>query len=211
MELTDLAHRISTLERQLAAARWRERAVYASAILIGLVFACKSSTATDDKPEQPQRLVIGGVTIDHNGITIDGLAASITVLSKSGGGERRTTITAGEVLLGTFENESSRIRLEAHGLLARIETSSPPYKIGIKTGPDTAGLQVEKTGTVPHRAWIRVDDMNVAVDATVDRHVASLFATTGNNSPRSEVGARASDKSVRMVNQGGKPEIQYEK
>jgi hypothetical protein len=212
MELTDLAHRLSVLERQLAAARWRERAVYASAILIGLVFACKSSTATDDKPppEQPKRLVIGGVTIDERGITIVGLGTAITIEDKAAGADRSTRIAAGDVRLGKQEGDAALIRLEAHGSQARIEAKTPAYRTTMSTTAENAEINVFKLGDAVHGAEMRLTGSDARIHASVKTHSASLVAA-GDDKARAEVTARVVDKSVGLTTVGGKPELVYAK
>jgi hypothetical protein len=211
MNLDDLAHRVSSLERQLAAARWRERAALTAAVLIGLVFACKSSKATEEQPPaQPKRIVIGGVTIDERGIEIDGLAAAITVRSGSAGDERSTRITAGAVRVGGAEAKMPKVLIEAHGSLASIEATTPEYRMEMRANPGSAGIAVNKQGDAPHIAELRLTGTDATIHATVDRHAASLLAAAGDKA-RSEVTSRAGDKAVHMVTEAGKPELRYAK
>jgi hypothetical protein len=198
MELTDLAHRISNLERQLAASRWRERAVCASAILIGLVFACRSSTATDDKPppEAPKRLVIGGVTIDERGIAIDGLAASITLTS---GADRRTRITAGDLVLGSFEGATPRIQLQATGSMTRIEAVTGKFRAEMSTTEQDAGVNVSRAMPLS------------STEMRLTETSATVVAWSEEATARAEIKSRVGGKSVRMITENGKPELAYEK
>jgi hypothetical protein len=231
MELTDLAHRISVLERQLAAARWRGRAVCAGALLVGLVLACKSSKAADE----PQTLTIGKVTIDptgiivaskHGSVTINELGVTIdggqlgkigmspgmgvSVQTKRDGKDLIGTLGAGTLSLG---GDTSQVTLMALGS-ASFNLRDGDYLASARASDNSAAFTVEKLkGTqLGHSASMYIGDTHATVSAKVEAMSATLFAMRGDK-PEASVSANEFPKGgARLVaTPGGKPELKYDK
>lgn len=208
MELTDLAHRVSVLERQLAAARWRGRAVCAGALLVVLVLACKSSNKTDE----PQPLTIGTVTIDPTGITITGKRGKVAIselgITVDGGELGKIGMSAGlgvsvqtkrdgKTLLGTLGagkldlgGEKAQLTLMAIGDSAALNLSAGDYNVKAYASERAAAFNVEnyKDTKLGHSASMHVSDTSASVSAKVESMSGTLFATSG-DTPQASVSA----------------------
>jgi len=172
MHLDTLDQRIRLLERELAAARWHTRAVCAAAIGLGLVFACRSSKATEDKPEPMKKLVIGGVTIDEHGIVIEGLGTGITIRHA----KQTTSLSAGTVRVS---DEHGSGLLAATGQSSRLLLQRGDLEATAIATDSFASVRVERAkAKLGHQAELRIGDGIAGVSAKHEERSASLWATT---------------------------------
>jgi hypothetical protein len=206
MELTDLAHRVSVLERQLAAARWRGRVIGASALLVGLVVACKSS----NKSEEPESLTIGRVRIDPTGITIGGEHGSITISARrvtiDGRELGKVDLTSAGVSVEAKHQGSSRVgtlgasSLQLRGGAAEVQLSalgsaafnmrSGDFQLNAYANEQAAALSIDryKTTKLGQSASLHVSDKYASVTAKVETMTGTLFAM-GGDKPQASVSA----------------------
>ena len=172
MDLDTLDQRIRLLERELAAARWRTRVVCAGAVAFALVFACKSSKATDEAPTPMKQLVIGGVTIDEHGIVIEGLGKGITIKHE----KQKTSLSAGMVRVSGDTTSGELAATESSSRLTLRRGDNEATAIATETW---ASMRVERTkgAKLGHQAELRIGDGTALVLAKLDERSASLWAS----------------------------------